>query len=60
MTACASLQLPHTFVRAIKPVFEDGDSQDFLAFHCDQSKPKSKPLHFLIGDRGVGLGRFQL
>ena len=52
MMSCAPLQLPHTFVRAVKPAFEDGDSQVFLAFPCDQLKPKSKFLRFF----GWGVG----
>ena len=55
MTVCATLQLPHTLVRAAKPAFEDGDLQGFLAFPCDQLKPKSKLLRFL-GRVGFGSG----
>lgn len=33
-------------MKAVKPAFEDGDSQLFLVFRCDLLKPKSKPLHF--------------
>ena len=49
MTVCATLQLPHFLVRAVKPAFKDGDPQGFLVFLCGQSKPKLKFLRFFGG-----------
>jgi hypothetical protein len=55
MTVCATLQLPHSFVRAVKPAFKDGDPQGFLVFPCGQLKPKLRFLRFLV-KVGLGLG----
>ena len=49
MTVCATLQLPHFLVRAVKPALKDGDPQGFLVFPCGQLKPKLRFLRFFGG-----------
>jgi hypothetical protein len=48
MMVCATLQLPHVFVRAVKPALEDGDLRIFWLSPATGQNP-NRSLYVFLG-----------